>query len=288
MPTRRFEFKKGSSAKFWEIELKAKSYQVTFGKIGTPGQTRKKEFDSKPAANEAAEKLIKQKMAKGYREVGSAKTSQKNTVTKETIASSKLSAPSWTQFSKKLEIRPPKNGSPAKKPTKNDVRDFEREHDFVLPPSYVSFAREFGAGQIRRFFEIYVPGKEADKCRLQRVQEARGSELLAEIYGDPEFIERMIPFCNTIGGDIIVWDPERQTHSEPTEYLICVLPRDFSQVVPLVDNFEDFIWKVCLGDRFLEAITEADPRNCETEEWPVEYLFIQSRGSKVKGEMVDV
>ena len=100
MPKRRFELKEGSSAKFWEIELKGKSYQVTFGKIGTDGQTRKKQFDSKQAATEAADRLIKQKIKKGYHE-----TSQDRRGGKKTNHQRRGCIPARIQFRTAAKLR---------------------------------------------------------------------------------------------------------------------------------------------------------------------------------------
>ena len=65
---RYFEFIEGSSAKFWEISQSGKDVTVRFGKIGTNGQTQTKTLADADAATKHAEKLIKEKMGKGYKE----------------------------------------------------------------------------------------------------------------------------------------------------------------------------------------------------------------------------
>lgn len=67
--TRRFEFVEGSSAKFYEVHVSAKSVTVRFGRLGTDGQTQTKQFDDAAAAQQHADKLIKSKTSKGYQEV---------------------------------------------------------------------------------------------------------------------------------------------------------------------------------------------------------------------------
>jgi formylglycine-generating enzyme required for sulfatase activity/predicted DNA-binding WGR domain protein len=67
---RRFEFKDAKSNKFWEVEVKGKNLQVTFGKIGTEGQSKPKAFATPEKAKAEMEKLIKEKTGKGYVEVG--------------------------------------------------------------------------------------------------------------------------------------------------------------------------------------------------------------------------
>jgi uncharacterized protein (TIGR02996 family) len=58
----------GKSAKFWAIDVQGNSFTVRFGRIGTEGQTQTKEFESPAEAHRAAQKLIAEKLAKGYTE----------------------------------------------------------------------------------------------------------------------------------------------------------------------------------------------------------------------------
>jgi len=67
---RRFEFSDSTSNKFWEVDVKGKTLNVTFGKIGTKGQSKPKDFATPEKANAEMEKLIKEKTGKGYVEVG--------------------------------------------------------------------------------------------------------------------------------------------------------------------------------------------------------------------------
>ena len=69
MPTRRFELVDAKSAKFWEISQDGAEYTVSFGKIGTKGQTKTKTLANQDAANAEVAKLIKEKTGKGYVEV---------------------------------------------------------------------------------------------------------------------------------------------------------------------------------------------------------------------------
>jgi uncharacterized protein (TIGR02996 family) len=67
---RRFEFVEGSSSKFWEVKVEGEQQIVRFGKIGTAGQTKEKDFDSAFEAKADTRKLIAEKTGKGYVEVG--------------------------------------------------------------------------------------------------------------------------------------------------------------------------------------------------------------------------
>ena len=67
---RRFEFSDSTSNKFWEVDVKGETLNVTFGKIGTKGQSKPKDFATPEKAKAEMEKLIKEKTGKGYVEVG--------------------------------------------------------------------------------------------------------------------------------------------------------------------------------------------------------------------------
>lgn len=66
---RRFEFSMGGSDKFWEVEVNGADLTVRFGRLGTNGQTQNKTFPSEAAAQKEYDKLIAEKLKKGYVEV---------------------------------------------------------------------------------------------------------------------------------------------------------------------------------------------------------------------------
>jgi uncharacterized protein (TIGR02996 family) len=70
---RTFTYSDVKSHKFWNIELQGNSFTVTYGRQGTAGQTQTKTFPSAAAAQKEHDKLIKEKLAKGYVEKPSAK-----------------------------------------------------------------------------------------------------------------------------------------------------------------------------------------------------------------------
>jgi predicted DNA-binding WGR domain protein len=67
----------GQAEKFWEITVAESEIRVRFGKVGANGQTTLKSFPDAAAASREAEKLVKEKMKKGYLEVQSAGESGK-------------------------------------------------------------------------------------------------------------------------------------------------------------------------------------------------------------------
>jgi predicted DNA-binding WGR domain protein len=70
MSRREFQYADDKSDKFWHIELADSSYTVHFGRTGTNGQTQTKDFGSAEAAKKEYDKLIAEKLKKGYTETG--------------------------------------------------------------------------------------------------------------------------------------------------------------------------------------------------------------------------
>lgn len=65
---RRFELESASSAKFWTISLEENLQTVQYGRLGTLGQTKRKDFDNWDLAEASYHKLIDEKLKKGYEE----------------------------------------------------------------------------------------------------------------------------------------------------------------------------------------------------------------------------
>src|SRR5262245_17823379 len=66
---RTFEYRDEKASKFWSIDLRGASFIVTFGKIGTKGQRQVKEFAEEGKARKEHDRLVAEKLAKGYVEV---------------------------------------------------------------------------------------------------------------------------------------------------------------------------------------------------------------------------
>lgn len=62
----RLHFEQGTSRKFWTAALNGVELKVTFGRIGTAGQSNLKAFDSAERARREMDKLVAEKLRKGY------------------------------------------------------------------------------------------------------------------------------------------------------------------------------------------------------------------------------
>jgi uncharacterized protein (TIGR02996 family) len=63
---RTFQYGDAKSHKFWNIDVSGSGFTVTYGKVGSAGQTRTKTFASAETAQAEADKLIREKLKKGY------------------------------------------------------------------------------------------------------------------------------------------------------------------------------------------------------------------------------
>jgi predicted DNA-binding WGR domain protein len=66
---RRFEYRKDTSSKFWEVEVSGSVLTTRWGRIGTTGQRKSKPFDRSESAERAMVKLVAEKLKAGYSEV---------------------------------------------------------------------------------------------------------------------------------------------------------------------------------------------------------------------------
>lgn len=124
-------FKDGTSHKFWRIELDGKDHTVCFGRVGTDGQTQTKSFESEEAAKKSCDKLIAEKLKKGYLEDG---TSGSTTVVSKSAAPSK---PKSTAQPKAAVDAPAEENAVTPSPIAATVTDVVRSiglepHDWFL------------------------------------------------------------------------------------------------------------------------------------------------------------
>lgn len=63
---RRFECIEGTSKKFWQVSVSGRDLTVSYGRIGTDGQSKTRSFPSEEEARREAEELVEEKTGKGY------------------------------------------------------------------------------------------------------------------------------------------------------------------------------------------------------------------------------
>lgn len=116
---RRFECTEDGSSKFWEVETRGSELRIRFGKLGTDGRLSEKDLGSAAAAAAEAEKLVREKLKKGYLEIagtaaakGAAKTATKVGVAQGKAAPAAAPKPAGTAKAK-AKAPPPKEPPPA-------------------------------------------------------------------------------------------------------------------------------------------------------------------------------
>jgi cell wall assembly regulator SMI1 len=142
MPARSFRLVEGKSSKFWRVEVRGVSQTVTYGRIGTSGTSKTKEFPDAPSARAATEKLIAEKILKGYVEVGRA-PAPKATATTARVAMDKA----WAKAEKKLAALGLRDNLP-KGASAKALREAEKHLGVTLPEDVrASYARHDGGGE---------------------------------------------------------------------------------------------------------------------------------------------
>jgi len=66
---RRFEFVEGTSAKFWMADVQGHTFIVVYGRLGTEGQRKEKDFPDAEGARREYERKVAEKLREGYQEV---------------------------------------------------------------------------------------------------------------------------------------------------------------------------------------------------------------------------
>lgn len=89
---RRFECTEDGSSKFWEVEARGSELRIRFGKLGTEGRLSEKDLGSAAAATAEAEKLVREKLKKGYVEIAGAAAPKGATNKATKIGVTKVSA----------------------------------------------------------------------------------------------------------------------------------------------------------------------------------------------------
>ena len=135
-----FELIEGAHSKYWHIEVSGKSLLTHYGRIGRQGQTTSKSFAAQDLVKGAAEKLISQKLRKGYRKV-TARTAAKHV----SSPASRKSAPkkrsvreSWDIIERVLGEHAPRSLAALGKPaTKTQITRLESKLGKRLPKGFV-------------------------------------------------------------------------------------------------------------------------------------------------------
>ena len=118
-----FEFSEGTSNKFWRIQLAGDSFTVQYGRIGTQGQEQTKTFGDAAKAQKEYDKLVAEKVKKGYTEVGGTPVS----TPAPSAAAPSAPAPAKKAKAAKSEVVATSPAAPATKAAVSVSREVKRE-----------------------------------------------------------------------------------------------------------------------------------------------------------------
>ncbi|MDR3237936.1 MAG: WGR domain-containing protein [Spirochaetia bacterium] len=136
----------GSSNKFWQIETDNCRQTVKWGKIGTHGRAAEKEFPDTESCKNDSEKLINQKLKKGYTEIIGDKIPEKEPLTEEEQAelffwdvisrSNKWKKTHWSEYD--IEEHLENIAGILEKKSKEQLIQFERQLQINLHKLYTA------------------------------------------------------------------------------------------------------------------------------------------------------
>jgi predicted DNA-binding WGR domain protein len=173
----RYEFVEGSSSKFWEIQLEGTSFITTYGRIGTDGQSSMKEWDTEARARKEYDKLVAEKVKKGYLLVGGADAAPAREESEDDIDTVVAAAPSRPAAAAKPKAAP-KKAAPPPPPPEDDDEDDESEDGASDGARYF----EFVEGSSSKFWEVRLEGT-AVMTRYGRIG-SDGQETMKEYDSD--------------------------------------------------------------------------------------------------------
>lgn len=238
MAKRELQFDDGKSQKFWTISLEGTSHTVTFGRIGTTGQTRTKNFETNAEAKKSYDKLVGQKLAKGYAEAVTREVKTKAVAVRKsgkircitqsnkygTIAEKQLA-----QFENEF----------CKLPT--EYRDFLLEHNGGKPsPNGFVFGEDEFPDRVECFFPLYSEVDHSDLASREQLQAYTVRQALAELqehfaWQEPEPELGMLPIGTDGCGNLICVVVDGDIGK------IVFFEHEESRIYPLADSLTDFL-----------------------------------------------
>lgn len=100
MARREFQLTDAKSNKFWAISAEGSSTTVEWGRIGTKGQSKSKDFASEAEAQASHDALVREKLRTGYVEVGATTTTATKSATKKVRGPAKSTSTATTSAKK--------------------------------------------------------------------------------------------------------------------------------------------------------------------------------------------
>ncbi|PWV46476.1 WGR domain-containing protein [Chitinophaga sp. S165] len=153
----RFIYQDEKSNKFWDIETNGTDLTVQYGKVGTTGQSQTKHFASEDECKKAADKLIAEKVKKGYNKVDdtSAAPEQEDAPARPIQVTGKFAPPvelyeDLVAMAEYLEANYPNDEQEFKKVEGENIEAMEDMAGFELPSHFVDYWLDKGCFLFRK------------------------------------------------------------------------------------------------------------------------------------------
>ena len=154
--------------------------------------------------------------------------------------------------------------------TAKDVARFAGIAGVPLPAGWRTFVTKNGPGELAGYVHLRGMAKRRGVTLTlpQLVEIYRDNlDVYVDQYGAKEKarLARLVPFGDTIGGDVIAWDPgPRPPGEEPVEYRVLLLRHGARKILEVAPTFDAFV-AACVSPAFGKLV--GDP------EWAPERVF---------------
>lgn len=274
--SRSLSFSKGRSDKFWNIELHGSSYTVAFGRIGSNGQAKTKEFADSAAARKAFDKIVAEKLDEGYIDAAKGKaTAAKTTKTSPAhggttgIARSKQRKRASKSAKRKrltfAEVYPVADTTQPVKGTEVDA--LTRTVYRRLPVGYREYMATFGNGTLCGLVRVRTPAHirkriESDQGSREAFADSVGCDWYKPGPLRPEDVLQAVIFATSLEGDIYFCCPRFGAD-------LFEIPRQWNQVTRFKDGLYGLVKftakRTKYDSPFFEPADEKRRRRCGFE-----------------------
>ncbi len=200
MARREFRLQEGTSNKYWTIEWEGSGFTVQYGRIGATGQSQFKLFPTEAEAQQAHDRLIAEKLHKGYQEI-----------TPDAAATDRVPAQADTPRS--LDMASVNFiGVVRVLATDAEVSALETWLKTTLPAGYREYVTTLGEGVLGgSFVRVYSPWRIEQQLAgwRQRIAEYWFWERSRSVLSRERALESIL-ITDTLNGDELIFHPQQR------------------------------------------------------------------------------
>jgi len=153
-------------------------------------------------------------------------------------------------------------GHITKTPNDDDLQLVEQKLQFLLPPSYKNFVKQYGEGLLCGLFLIYVPNSEDENIDLfkkyafekniikEHIESGYWNNFIESQELSKQWFLSLEPFGSSENGDILCWDTAKRDQSG--EYPIYLLDNEQSTAPLVAHSMDEFVEGFCINQKIDE------------------------------------